>query len=166
MAGYHLLWEHIPTPFTSVFNNLRRALNWVQRREDRYLLELVVVDTYNVPSGCLWDAHRMAIEFGFPPERVGYHENEYLFYGGIEQERVLGVFPAAGTPVTIPVHLGELRVPGAFIGVVGSADEEEVKTAIAYEVYSRCGYFDRVRWEQTLHALCSRRFDDLSDLYI
>ena len=127
-------------------------------------LNLVVIDICDLPTGRLWDAHRMAIEFGFPLSRVGFHENEYLFYGTIERERILAVFPAGGGQLTIPVHLGELRVPRAFIDVVGSADEEAVRAAIVHEVYIRCGSWDRSRCEQTLHALCRRRFDDLSNL--
>ena len=50
-------------------------------------------------------------------------------------------------------------MPAAFIAEVGST-AEEVNEAIAIEVYVKCGRLDLVRIEQTMHALCHRRFDD------
>lgn len=88
----------------------------------------------------------MAFEFGLDPQP---HNQEYLFSGGIEQESILAVLPVGGGKTRIPVHLGELCVPAAFIAEVGST-AEEVKEAVAIQVYVKCGRFDRVRIEQTM----------------
>lgn len=53
MARYHLLWSHIPTPFTSVFNNYRLALNWADMLERPEDIDIMAIDTYNVPPGQL-----------------------------------------------------------------------------------------------------------------
>lgn len=156
MDRYHLTWTLTPTPFTSIFNNIDRALNWAGTQADPLQLDLVVIDLYDVPEGQLWDAHRMALAFGLNHH---FHNQEYLFSGGIEQERILAVLPVGLGQIGILVYLGELCVPAAFIKEVGST-AEEVKEAVAIEVYMNCGCFDLVRIEQTMHALFRRRFDD------
>ena len=39
----------------------------------------------------------MQLHLGFPPERLHFHKNEYLFHRSISCERVLAVLPAIGT---------------------------------------------------------------------
>ena len=124
-------------------------------------IDIVVIDTYNVPSGKLWDAHQLAIHMGFPQWWIDFHENEYLFYGSIEHERILAVLPAEGRRISIPVHLGCLALPQSFVNAVGSEDETTITTGIFREVYTRCGTRDRVPCEQTLHALSTTRIDDV-----
>jgi hypothetical protein len=70
MARYHLLWSHIPTPFTSVFNNYRLALNWADMLERPEDIDIMAIDTYNVPPGQLWDAHQFAIHSGHKDDSI------------------------------------------------------------------------------------------------
>jgi len=130
----------------------------LERPED---IDIVVIDTYNVPPGQLWDAHQLAIHFGFPQWRIDFHKNEYLFHGSIKHERILAVLPAQGRRVLIPVHLGSLTLPQSFVDNVGSEDEEAITTGIFREVYIRSGTWDHVRREQTVHALCTTHLDDV-----
>jgi hypothetical protein len=108
-----MLWNRIFTPFISVFNNYQRALNWAGMLEQSGIedIDIVVIDTCDVPPGQLWDAHQLAVRLGFPQWRIDFHKNEYLFHGSIEHERVLAVLPAEGRRVSIPVHLGSLTLP-------------------------------------------------------
>lgn len=163
MARYHMLHSHIPTPFISVFNNYRRALNWAGMLEQRGIddIDILVIDTYDVPSGQLWDAHRLAVHMGFPQWRIGFHENEYLFYGSIACRRILAVIPATGRKIPIPVHLGTLTLPQSFIDTIELDGKEPLKMGLFREVYIRCGTWDSVRHEQTMHALCTLRLDTI-----
>jgi hypothetical protein len=70
MARYHLLWSHIPTPFTSVFNNYRLALNWADMLERPEDIDIMAINTYNVPPGQLWDAHQFAIHSGHKDDSI------------------------------------------------------------------------------------------------
>ncbi len=115
----------------------------------------MVIDTYDVPSGQIWDAHQLAKHMGFPQWRTDFHENEYLFYGSIAYERILAVIPAERRKVSIPVHLGPLKLLQSFINIIESEDQEAIKRSIFREVYIRCGTWDSVRHEQTVHALCT-----------
>ena len=74
-----------------------------------------------------------------------FNENGYLFYGRIERERVLAVFPLGGQLITIPVYPGELMVPQAFINLVGSPDKQGVKAAVINETCPGCGSCDPFR---------------------
>jgi hypothetical protein len=152
-----MLWNRIFTPFISVFNNYQRALNWAGMLEQSGIedIDIVVIGTYDVPPGQLWNAHQLAVRLGFPQWLIDFHENEYLFHGSIEHERVLAVLPAEGRRVSIPVHLGSLTLPQSFVNTVGSEDEEVITTGISREVFIHCDTWDRVRCEQTLHALCT-----------
>ena len=155
---------HTSTPFTSMFNNIRQALNWAGTLE-RWLgpeqLFLMIINTYCVPRGNLWDAYVITHYLGFPTERLAYHEGEYLHHGPIGRERVLKVFPVGGGKVPIPVHLGQLLVPQVLVNAVGSSDADAIKDAILREVEQRHDWRDHVLGEQTVHALCSARSDDL-----
>jgi hypothetical protein len=93
-------------------------------------LDLVVIHLYNVPDGQLRDAHSMAIAFGLNPH---HYDQEYLFCGVIEQERNLVIFPVGVEKIRIPVHLGELCVPAAFIARIGPS-AEQVREAVAMGV--------------------------------
>lgn len=96
MAQLHLQWVKTPTPFISVFNQYERALKWASNLEgkERAQLYIVVIDTYLVPQGQLWNAHQIAIALGFPNERIRFYEHENLFHGSIKRERILAVMPA------------------------------------------------------------------------
>ena len=160
-----MLWVHTPTPFTSMFNNVRRASNWARMREQRFGMQnlgIVVIDTYNVAVESLWDAHAVALHLGFQPAQVRNHEHEYLFHDTVAAERVLAVIPAQGQPLTIPVHLGTLGLPAAFVNAIGAVNEQAVVEAIMNEVYVRCGTYDQARCEQTVHGLCIGRLDDVT----
>ena len=45
MARHHMLRNRIPTPFTSVFNNYRRALNWAGMLEQGGIQDIDIVVT-------------------------------------------------------------------------------------------------------------------------
>jgi hypothetical protein len=112
MAWQHLTWARTPTSFMSVFSNIDRALNWAGTQVDPMQLDLVGIDLYNLPNGQLWNAHLMALAFGLNPY---HHDQECLFHGVIEQDRILAVLPIGVGQIRILLHLGEICMPRALI---------------------------------------------------
>ena len=62
------------------------------------IIGIVVIDTYAVPQGSGWNAHRIATDGRFPDERARFHEHECLLYGSSGRERNAAVLPAKGAP--------------------------------------------------------------------
>jgi len=161
MARCHLLWRKIHTPFISVFNLYRKALDWAEMLEQKGCahIRIVVIDTYTVPQGKLWNAHQIATDLGFLDERVRFHEHEYLFYGSIERERILAVLPAKGPRIPVSVHLGTLTLPQLCFEAIGSQDIDAVKAYLREEICWRCRRRDEASLQQTMLALCTARWD-------
>jgi hypothetical protein len=159
IARHHLRWNHEPTPFISVFSNSQRALSWAKQLERKGLqgIYIVVIDTYTVPKGQLWDAHQIARELGFSEKRLRYHENELLFRGWLDSERILAVLPAIGPLISLKVHLWLLTLPRSFLEAIGSRNTDLVKEELFTEIYVRFGVWDEVRLQQTIFALCTTR---------
>jgi len=160
MARCHLLWRKIHTPFVSVFNRYRKALDWAFRLEQGGCahIRILVIDTYAVPQGKLWNAHQIVTELGFPDERARFHKHEYLFYGSIEREHVLAVLPAKGLRTPVSVHLGTLTLPQLCFEAIGSRNIDAVKTYLREEICRRCGRRDEALLQQTMLALCTARW--------
>lgn len=159
MARCHLLWRKIHTPFISVFNRYRKALDWAEVLEQKGCAHIciVVIDTYAVPQGKLWNAYQIATDLGFLDERVRFHEHEYLFYRSTERERILAVFPAKGPRIPASVHMGTLTLPQSCFEAIGSQDIDAVKAYFREEIRRRCGNSDEVSLQQTMLALCIAR---------
>jgi hypothetical protein len=121
--------------------------------------DLVVIDTCNVPSDQLWDAHAIATYLGLPDwtvvKRISLRQTN-------QATENTSNFSARRGQVMIPVHLSKLRVPQAFINMISSANKSLVRATIINEVDTRHRSHDRVRCEQTLHALCSARSIDVT----
>ncbi|MCJ1348085.1 hypothetical protein MMC31_006316 [Peltigera leucophlebia] len=161
IAQSHLLWEKVNTPFISVFNLYEKALNWAEmlERKGHAQLRIVVIDTYAVPQGKLWNAHQIATDLGFEDRRIPFHKHEYLFYGSIERERILAVLPAKGPQIHVSVHLGTLTLPQLCVEAIGSPNIDAVKAYLREEIRRRCGHRDEVLLQQTILALCTVRLD-------
>ena len=161
MARCHILWRKIHTPFISVFNRYRKALDWAEMLEQKGCahISIVVIDTFTVPQGKLWNAHQIATDLGFLDERVRFHEHEYLFYGSIEHERILAVLPAKGPRIPVSVHLGTLTLAQLCFEAIGSQDIDAVKAYLREEICWRCGRKDEASLQQTMLALCTARWD-------
>ncbi len=161
IAHQHLHWRKIRTPFISVFNQYWKALDWAERlgRKGWAHIHIVVIDTYTVPQGKLWNAHQIAVALRFPKERLQYHEHEYLFYRSIERKRILAVLPAKGPRLNMSVHLGTLTLPElcfeSIFESIGSQDINAVKAYLREWIYRRCGWRDEILLQQTVLALCN-----------
>ena len=94
-AQDHLLWKQKPTSFISLFNSEERELRWAAILEKRDLanLDLVVIDTLNMPRGSLHDAGKLARLLGFPQFRVNCSKGEYVWTGEIGSEYVCSRVP-------------------------------------------------------------------------
>lgn len=132
-ARSHLSWVHVPTPFSSVYNEYRLALRkagqlQINGVQDVYI---VVIDMYTVQDGELLNAFAIGKAAGFtsrhtnPRMRLENHRGEYLFYGGISVERILAVIPATGVPRYLNVHLGILTVPLTCLQIIGTEEGDE-----------------------------------------
>ena len=88
LVRYHLLWSRMPTPFISVFSQYWRALDCAQMLEQNGYtnLHIIVIDTFEVPQGRLWNAYQIATDFGFPAERLQFLQHAYPFYGSVGRE--------------------------------------------------------------------------------
>jgi hypothetical protein len=161
MARRHLVWGNIRTPFISIFDQYRRALNWAQMLEQKgcICLHIVVIDIYQVPQGHMWDAHQIAKELGFPDDRLRFDENEYLCHGSIKCDRVLAIVPAMGPRIRVPVHMGEITLARSCLEAIGSQDIDTVKTFFREQLQWRCGSRDEILLQQIVHALCTSRWD-------
>ena len=122
-------------------------------------IHVVVIDTYMVPQGKLWNARQIATDLGFLDGRVRFHEHEYLFCGSIERERILAVLPAKGPRIPISVHLGTLTLPKLCFEAIGSQDIDAVKAYLREEIRRRCGCRDKASLQQTMLSLCTARWD-------
>jgi hypothetical protein len=161
IALRHLRWHRVPTPFVSAFASYERALGWagfLQRQGHREVY-IVVIDTYTVTDGHLWDAHSIARRLGLVGQRLQYRKNEYLFLNTIPAERILAVVPAMGVQVPLYVRLGKLTLPESYLEMLPSRTIEAIKQDLMEEIYRHHGVKDEVRLLQTIHALCTERWD-------
>ena len=167
LAQQHLSWEHVPSPFTSLFSQYERALTKARQLEEKGLenVYIAVIDTYTVPSGEILDAYHIATAAGFtddyfnPRRQLRNHRHEVLFHGVIGHDRILAIIPAMGTPVRLDIHLGVLQVPMSYLKSLGTERVEDVDQDLQTQIYQRRKVRDPVLALQTLQALCTRRCD-------
>ena len=159
MARHHLLWSTIHTPFISVFNQYRRALDCAQMLEQKGCthLYMIVISTSGVPQGQLWNVHQIAADLEFPAERLQLHEDENLFYGSVKRDCILAVLPARGSRIPVSAHMGTLTLPQSCFEAIGSHDVDAVRVYLQEEICRRGGNSDEALLQQTVRALCMDR---------
>lgn len=99
-----------------------------------------------------------------PRMRLYNQIGEYILYGGKPGDvyAVLAVIPGTGEGVSVPVHLGRLRVPQGLLLAIGSEESEAVIRDMAEQIYTHTDVFDVWKLIRLLQAMCIERFDKLT----
>lgn len=156
MTRYHLTWRKIFTPFISVFDRYRKALDWAQMLKQKECVDIhiVIINICLMPQERLWNAHQIVINLKFSNDRVRFHEHEYFFYEFIERERIFAILSAKGPRISTSMHMSTLTLSQSCFEVIGSQNLNILKNYLRKEIHRRCDNSDEVSLQQAMRALC------------
>ena len=158
----HLLWRPCPIPWLLIFNSWKAALQrcrWYAER-DATKIKIVAVDLERIRN--VLSASFLARKLQLPKRQ--FYKCEYLVWGGISDEAIVGVIPATGETLKIDVHLGIMEVPKSLVEAAGNGTQQAIRAWVEKEVWSLTGLPDSITSLPLMQSMCIERYDDISNL--
>lgn len=138
-------------PLISFFTNWHRAMHWRQWHINRGAKDVALMAVW-LDGLQVYDAYEIASALGVRRGHISQHQDEYLLYGGINEDdyRILAVFSGILDPEPVGLSLPgckfEAKIPGGFsrpsLGlqeITGSRRLKDATEDIMLEVYSCTG---------------------------
>ncbi|KAI1770131.1 hypothetical protein F4818DRAFT_276304 [Hypoxylon cercidicola] len=160
-----LSWKHESTPLIAFFTSWEKALrrrNWLINKRDGADVVIIAVWLKGKPE--MYDAHAVASALDYPEDRLEFHKEEVILYGGIKayENRILACLPGNSSSVEeiklspfplIPKLRLRTRIPVDSLPNVWDSDRTE---ELKFEMHRLRGFPDEMKFCALVLSMCGQ----------